>query len=66
MMASQDDIISLVKTYTKDLYSYVINKVPQKEVAEDLVQDTFLSAWQSYKNYKGTSNVKTWLLGLVT
>ncbi len=65
MMASQDDIISLVKTYTKDLFSYAINKVPQKEVAEDLIQDTFLSAWQSYKNYKGTSNVKTWLFSIL-
>ncbi len=65
MSVNYDDIISWVKAYTKDLYSYAINKVSQKEVAEDLIQDTFLSAWQSYKNYKGTSNVKTWLFSIL-
>ena len=65
MTNTNDDIITLVKAYTKDLYSYAITKVSQKEVAEDLVQDTFLSAWQSYKNYKGTSNVKTWMFSIL-
>ncbi len=37
----------------------------QKELAEDLVQDTFLSAYQSYENYKGKSNVKTWLFTIL-
>ncbi len=49
MIVNNSDIISWVKAYTKDLFSYTITKVPQKEVAEDLLQDTFLSAWQSYK-----------------
>ncbi|MEO6556345.1 MAG: sigma-70 family RNA polymerase sigma factor [Ferruginibacter sp.] len=54
-----------MKGYTKDLYSYAITKVAQKEVAEDLIQDTFLSAYQSYESYKGKSNVKTWLFSIL-
>jgi DNA-directed RNA polymerase specialized sigma24 family protein len=27
--------------------------VEQKEIAEDLVQETFLSAYQSFENYQG-------------
>ena len=54
-----------VKTYTKDLFSYATTKVHQKELAEDLVQDTFLSAYQSYENYEGKSNVKTWLFSIL-
>ncbi len=65
MIVNNSDIISWVKIYTKDLFSYTITKVPQKEVAEDLVQDTFLSAYQSYENYKGKSNVKTWLFSIL-
>ncbi|HEV8081481.1 MAG TPA: sigma-70 family RNA polymerase sigma factor [Chitinophagaceae bacterium] len=64
-MNLKEEISSWVKTYTKDFFSYAITKVHQKEVAEDLVQDTFLSAWQSYKNYKGNSNVKTWLFSIL-
>ncbi|MBA3673665.1 MAG: sigma-70 family RNA polymerase sigma factor [Chitinophagaceae bacterium] len=65
MITTHNDIISLVKAYTKDLFNYAITKVHQKEVAEDLVQDTFLSAYQSYENYKGKSNVKTWLFSIL-
>ena len=64
-MNLKEEISFWVKTYTKDLFSYVITKVPQKEVAEDLVQDTFLSAYQSYENYKEKSNVKTWLFSIL-
>ncbi len=65
MITTHNDIISLVKAYSKALFSYAITKVPQKELAEDLVQDTFLSAYQSYENYKGKSNVKTWLFSIL-
>jgi RNA polymerase sigma-70 factor (ECF subfamily) len=65
MITTHNDIISLVKAYTKDLFGYAITKVHQKELAEDLVQDTFLSAYQSYENYKGKSNVKTWLFSIL-
>lgn len=65
MIANKNDIISWVKMYTKDLLNYAITKVPQKEIAEDLVQDTFLSACKSHKTYKGDSNIKTWLLSIL-
>ncbi len=59
------EISTWVKNYTTDLLSFTITKVEQKEVAEDLVQDTFLSAYQSYENYKGKSNAKTWLFSIL-
>ena len=64
-MNLKEEISFWVKMYTKDLFSYTITKVHQKEIAEDLVQDTFLSAWQSYKTYQGKSNVKTWLFSIL-
>ena len=47
-MNLKEEISSWVKAYTKVLFSYAITKVHQKELAEDLVQDTLLSAYQSY------------------
>ncbi len=52
-MALKEEISTWVKTYIKDLLSYTISKVEQKEIAEDLVQETFLSAYQSFENYQG-------------
>jgi len=65
MKNTKDDIISWVKIYTKDLFSYTISKVGQKEIAEDIVQETFLSAYQSYDNFQNKSGVKTWLFSIL-
>lgn len=64
-MTAKDDILNLVNTYTKDLFAYTFSKVQQKEVAEDIVQDTFLSAYQSYEKFEGKSNAKTWLFSIL-
>ncbi|MGI8950505.1 MAG: sigma-70 family RNA polymerase sigma factor [Chitinophagaceae bacterium] len=65
MSKLKNDFIDCLKTYAKDLFSYTIAKVQQKETAEDLVQETFLSAYHSYENYKEKSNVKTWLFSIL-
>ncbi len=47
------------------MFRYTLAKVNQKEIAEDLVQETFLSACQSYKNFKGKSSPGTWLFSIL-
>lgn len=64
-MYSKEKYIVLVKTYTKDLFAYAITRVQLKELAEDLVQDALLAAYQSYNNFKGKSSEKTWLLSIL-
>src|SRR5690242_12406058 len=34
--------------------------------AEDLVQETYLRAWKSYKGFQGKSSVRTWLYRIAT
>jgi RNA polymerase sigma-70 factor (TIGR02943 family) len=65
MPVTNEEIISWVRTYTKELFSYTLAKVHQKQIAEDLVQETFLSAYQSYVNFKGKSSEKTWLFSIL-
>ena len=65
MTISRQHIIEFVKTYTKDLFAYTLSKVQQREIAEDLVQETFLAAYQSYDSFEGKSNVKTWLFSIL-
>ena len=38
-----------------------IKTIDKKEIAEDLVQDTFVSALNSLKGFKGNSSEKTWM-----
>ncbi len=47
------------------LYQYTLPRVNDKEVAEDLVQETFLSALKGVHNYKGDSSEKNWLFAIL-
>ena len=54
-----------VETYADYLYNYARFKLPSKEIAEDVVQETFLAAYQSFQNFKGRSSEKTWLVQIL-
>jgi len=54
-----------VKTYSDYLYSLALIKVNNKETAEDLVQETFLSAFKAKGSFKNESSEKTWLTAIL-
>ena len=54
-----------VQNYADYLYNYARLKLPSKEAAEDVVQETFLSAFKGIKNFKGDSSEKTWLVSIL-
>ena len=54
-----------VDAYSDKLYSWCLYKINNKEIAEDLVQDTFMSAFQSINKFEGKSDPKTWLLSIL-
>lgn len=54
-----------VNDFTDDLMSWAYHKTSSKETAEDLVQETFLSAYNSFDNFKNDSSPKTWLLSIL-
>ncbi|MDI9366071.1 MAG: sigma-70 family RNA polymerase sigma factor [Flavobacterium sp.] len=47
--------------YSNALYKYTIIRVNDTGIAEDIVQETFLSAWRNKDNYKGEASEKNWL-----
>lgn len=47
------------------LYNYAWSRLRSREVAEDLVQDTFVSALKSLESFRGESTVRTWLLSIL-
>ena len=56
---------SWVDKYTDQLFSFAFYKVGKKEEAEDLVQETFLSAYKGRETYNGSSSEKTWLMAIL-
>ncbi|MBS4194185.1 RNA polymerase sigma factor [Lederbergia citri] len=49
--------------YEKDITNYLVYYTGSKDV-EDLVQETFLKAFQSFVSFKFASNPKTWLISI--
>lgn len=62
--ASQGDLAAydeLVRRYQTRIYSLAYNMTSSKEDAEDMVQDVFVKAFSSLKNFRGTSSFYTWI-----
>ncbi len=47
------------------LYRYAFKRVGRSDVAEDLVQDTFVAALRSSSDFEGRSKIQTWLVGIL-
>lgn len=54
-----------VDQYGDALFRFAIARVNKREIAEDLVQETFLAAVQARERFKGQSSEKTWLFGIL-
>jgi RNA polymerase sigma-70 factor (ECF subfamily) len=47
------------------LYRYALFRIQDVQVAEDLVQETFLAALRGKDSFAGRSSVRTWLFGII-
>lgn len=54
-------ISNWLNEYGDELYSWAFYKTSNKEIAEDLVQETFISAFSNYDKFQEKSAPKTWL-----
>lgn len=54
-----------VGIYANELFGYAMNKTGNTELAEDLVQETFLAGLKSLNNFKGESSERTWLFSIL-
>lgn len=54
-----------VSLYTDDLYRWAVFKVKDRAVAQDLVQETFISAYKARESFHKKSKVKTWLFSIL-
>lgn len=54
-----------VDKYSDYLFNYTITRVNDRELANDLVSETFLAGLKSMKNFKGEASERTWLISIL-
>ncbi len=73
-----DELVTKAKAGDKAAFSEIVRKLMkpvvalsyrmtrEQESAVDLAQETFLSAWQNLKSFRGDSRFESWLFAIVT
>jgi len=64
-----EDVNAVAAKWVEDqgdyLFNFAIGQVRDTDVAEDLVQETFLAALKSQETFSGRSSERTWLVGIL-
>ncbi len=61
MWDKQSRFVALVKVYSDDLYRFAYWLCHDKDVADDLVQETMARAWRALDNLRDDKAAKAWL-----
>ena len=64
--SAEDAFLADAQRYRRELLAHCYRMTGSVHDAEDLVQETYLRAWKSYKGFQGKSSVRTWLYRIAT
>jgi RNA polymerase sigma-70 factor (ECF subfamily) len=54
-----------VSRFADGIYAYVHSRLlPRHDLVDDLVQEVFIAAWENLQQYRGTSPLQAWLMGI--
>jgi RNA polymerase sigma-70 factor (TIGR02943 family) len=65
MVISENTINDWVVAHTDSLYEWAFYKLSDEELTKDIVQETFITAFQKIDSFEGKSNPKTWLFSIL-
>ena len=66
MQAGDDDAVrDLYAQYGQRLYAYALRLTDDPATAEDVTQNTLVTAWRTARNFRGEGRLIAWLLGIV-
>jgi RNA polymerase sigma-70 factor, ECF subfamily len=63
---SVNEFAALAERYRPELLAYCYRMLGSIDESEDLVQETYLRAWQAYDRFEGRSSVRLWLYKIAT
>jgi RNA polymerase sigma-70 factor (ECF subfamily) len=53
-----------VELHADAVYAFVLHRLDRPQLVDDLVQEVFLAAWRALPDFRGDSEIRTWLLGI--
>lgn len=65
MSVNKIDPSKWVDKYSDYLFNFTIVRVNDRELAHDLISETFLAGLNSMKNFKGEATERTWLISIL-
>jgi RNA polymerase sigma-70 factor, ECF subfamily len=57
-----EDFDSLVRTHRPRIFRFLLASLRDRELAENLVQDCFVKAYQARRQFRGAASIGTWLM----
>jgi RNA polymerase sigma-70 factor (ECF subfamily) len=57
----EDAFEELYQRFSGPIYNYLLRLIHEQAVAEDLLQEVFVSVWEGANRFRGQSKVSTWL-----
>ena len=65
MPKHQLDPTKWIDLHADYLFNYAITRVNDREIARDIIQDTFVAGLKSKDNFKGQASERTWLVSIL-
>jgi len=56
----------LVNRWQNSIYTYCFRQLPNSQIAEEITQDIFVSAYKSLKSFRNEAQFSTWLYRIAT
>lgn len=61
----QEEFKSILSTHYKKFYQYAYIQLGDINVAKDILQDTFLTAYEKLSSFQRKSSMETWIYGIL-
>lgn len=65
LLRLESGFVSVYEAQYDKLFSVAYRLTGRKEDAEDVIQEAFMNAYKSYKDFRGESQISTWLYKIV-
>lgn len=61
MIYNEDTFNDIYSSYSNKIYNFIYKILGDKNIAEDITQETFIQVFQKYETFRGESNILTWI-----